>query len=330
VTLPRASVVYTTDQRYWPHVFVSLYSLLINNRDRSFDVFIFAAERDPAFFEHAAFLSSHHPDVKVNFVRVDDREFAGAPVGSFTIISYYRLLIGRLLPEAVRRVLYLDADTIVRGSIGELLELDLEGHVLAATPEEVPVDKVSGFGPHPVRLGLPEDTPYFNAGVLLVDLDCWRRTNVEQRCLTKIRQLCAGAERLSFAEQDILNLVLSSEWKALGPSYNYQDWSINSRPRDRFDPDAMLGGIVPPEGPIIAHLTGASLRPWEGISAHPYASDYWHYRMQTPYADRVLYVRRLVTGPVRTLRNRVVGLARRHRAGRSLLRFAKQVSGRAS
>ena len=41
-----------------------------------------------------------------------------------------RLLMGKILPEWVKRVLYLDGDTIVRGSLDKLWRLDLDNKIL--------------------------------------------------------------------------------------------------------------------------------------------------------------------------------------------------------
>ena len=88
-----------------------------------------------------------------------------------------RLFIGTLLPKTVKRVLYLDCDTVVVQSIGNLWNLDLKGHVAGAVMEPTIYQVVKQ------EIGLKEQDPYFNSGVLLIDLERWRADGVEKRLL---------------------------------------------------------------------------------------------------------------------------------------------------
>ena len=117
----------------------------------------------------------------------------------WTWMSLMRLAIPRLLPEE-RRVLYLDCDTIVRQDIGELFDLDLGGCLLAAVLE-----------PDKSRDG----RRYYNAGVLLMDLDALRASG-------KVAEMVSAANyrRWGLPDQDVLNACCSRQTLALDPAYN--------------------------------------------------------------------------------------------------------------
>lgn len=117
----------------------------------------------------------------------------------WTWMSLMRLAIPRLLPEE-RRVLYLDCDTIVRQDIGELFDLDLGGCLLAAVLE-----------PDKSRDG----RRYYNAGVLLMDLDALRASG-------KVAEMVSAANyrRWGLPDQDVLNACCSRQTLALAPAYN--------------------------------------------------------------------------------------------------------------
>src|SRR5262249_44225277 len=86
-----------------------------------------------------------------------------------------KLFIVELLPPDVHRVLYLDCDIIVRGDVEGLWNYDLYDSVVGAVEDPNMHYKE--------KLGLLPGQPYFNAGVLLVDLDRWRAGRVGPRAL---------------------------------------------------------------------------------------------------------------------------------------------------
>ncbi|HGA1235869.1 TPA: glycosyltransferase family 8 protein, partial [Streptococcus suis] len=82
-----------------------------------------------------------------------------------------RLLVDKLLPEEVDRIIYLDGDTLVLENIRELWEVDLEGKVLGMCPEPTASSER--------REGLNLGTyTYHNAGVLLINLKRWRSKSI--------------------------------------------------------------------------------------------------------------------------------------------------------
>jgi lipopolysaccharide biosynthesis glycosyltransferase len=123
--------------------------------------------------------------------------------------TYARLLTPRLLPAHVKRALYLDTDVLVRGDVTHLARLDLNGRSIAAAR-----DVMFANLPHPT---LGHVTDYFNAGVLVIDLDAWRTNGLPERVLA-----CAQERTdLRFADQDALHVV-GIEWQELEPEWNVQ------------------------------------------------------------------------------------------------------------
>ena len=95
-----------------------------------------------------------------------------------TVASFYRALIPDFIDTD--RVIYLDADVIVNLDIKEFWNVNLEDKPIAATPEmssgrkSQPEEEVRvRFAPCLVNLVQPRD--YFNAGVLLMDLNQVRK-----------------------------------------------------------------------------------------------------------------------------------------------------------
>src|SRR5690606_37585685 len=125
------------------------------------------------------------PGANVTLSDIDHIDFG--PLHGFnglTVTTYARLFLTELVPAEWRRVIYLDADTITCTNLAALAELDLDGHLIAAVQDDG-VPYVSS--PHGVRewreLGLPATMRFFNAGVLVVDLEQWRARDIGRRAL---------------------------------------------------------------------------------------------------------------------------------------------------
>jgi lipopolysaccharide biosynthesis glycosyltransferase len=183
------------------------------------------------------------------------------------------LWIGQFFPADVDRVLYLDADIVVVGSITPLWRTDLGGALLGAVdiPGAERVMTVPG-----VR---PEDG-YFNAGVLLIDLKQWRDTRALDTVLDYVR---AYPDHLPSVDQDALNGCFSRRRKRLEYKWNairpfFREPSGLPLTRDELD-------TVRREVRII-HFNGG-LKPWSYFSDHPRRGEYEKYLRMTEWRDFV-------------------------------------------
>lgn len=135
-----------------------------------------------------------------------------------TPATYARLFLDRLLPEAGGRYLYLDADTIVTGRLNELANARLEYGLGAVADPGIPTLL------DPEGLQCPElvqnvvDGPYFNAGVLLIDLDVLRAN----RFFSRARRYARNARgRMLLYDQEALNAAANGRYDEIGCCWNY-------------------------------------------------------------------------------------------------------------
>ena len=68
------------------------------------------------------------------------------------------------------------------------------------------------------KLGFDPAAPYFNAGVLLMDCELWRRDGLVDATLDVMRRFGLS---LQGADQDILNILFHKKWLALSPRWNF-------------------------------------------------------------------------------------------------------------
>lgn len=109
------------------------------------------------------------------------------------------------------RILYLDTDLLVRGDIEKLFNLEMSGHILAAAPDIN--NKVFNK-----NLGLVNKHIYFNSGVLLVDLNLWRNSNISEK-LHKTQK--DNQEKFSYVDQDAFNVVFDGKYKQMNLRWNF-------------------------------------------------------------------------------------------------------------
>jgi lipopolysaccharide biosynthesis glycosyltransferase len=190
--------------------------------------------------------------------------------GRMSAITYLRIYIPEIIAEEHGRLLYLDSDMIVNRSLDELADLDLAGHVLGA------VEDVAPRAERNARLGSPPDTPYFNAGLLLIDLDRWREHNITKRILATISE---RRNTLKFMDQDALNATFRGDWLILGRTWNFYQTStkrVFTETAEAF------------RAAHILHFLG-KVKPNETDSIHPATDVFLAYRRLTPYAERPLH-----------------------------------------
>ena len=154
------------------------------------------------------------------------------------------------------RLIYLDSDVIVRHPIEDLWAIDLK----TSAPRAV-------FNPRALNcagLGLSDEKDYFNAGVLLMDLDRWREERIHQRAL-KFAAEFPGA--LPCADQDALNHVIAGAWKRLDLRWNQQSKFFQHSAAYLRVPWLALWRAR--SSPYIVHYS-TSAKPWHSENQHPW------------------------------------------------------------
>lgn len=209
--------------------------------------------------------------------------------------AYYRLLLSEVLPQTVSKVVYLDCDLLIRGDLKEIWDLDLGDHTLMAVPDiACPfVDARLGMpnfrraSPYlaslrPIEnypdLGISGSAMYFNSGVMLIDIERWRKRQITQQLLTCLRD---NQAYIWCWDQYALNVVLSQQWAPLPLQWNlgshafeYPGSRCSPVERDAFE--QMLGD------PRVIHFT-TEWKPWHYGIRHPYREQFFATLDQTAW-----------------------------------------------
>lgn len=196
------------------------------------------------------------------------------------------LLLPDVLPPDLGRVLFLDADMLVLDDVSPLWTTALGGHAMAAVVDPaIPYCRsprgVKGWRARQI----PNDAPYLNAGVLLVDLEAWRRRQVAERAIEYIRTV---GDRVDYLHQEALNATSWDDWLPIAAR-----WNVPATAGRWFDP-------TPDEAvtsPAVVHFAGR-MKPWRMRSGCRFAS---------AYADVLSRLSNRIPRPARSWRDHLLG-----------------------
>ena len=193
----------TLDENYLPQLQVMLTSLLINSPGE-YNVYLIHRSIPKERLEELGIWLGRH-SCELYPLHVPEGLFEKAPVtGRYPQEMYYRLLAGEILPEYVKRVLYLDPDTLIINPIRPLWELDIEGKVFAAAAHTGMTELANDVN----RIRLGTEGKYFNSGVMLIDLEQARKRIDPE---TIFLFVSCRSDELILPDQDLLNILFEKE-----------------------------------------------------------------------------------------------------------------------
>jgi len=179
-------------------------------------------------------------------------------------MSYARLLLGAVLPAEVKRCIYLDTDLLVERDINELFDLDLGEKTIAAVPD----GSEAWDREQLARLGVKGEH-YFNAGVLLIDLEGWRRDRIGERAFdfcqrARPKMIAPMKYGWFFHDQDALNTLLAGRVRSLPTHWN--SWASRMKGYEKA---------------VIHLITGP--KPWHADYAGMFGERFFAYLDRTAY-----------------------------------------------
>ena len=203
------------DSNYVQHCAVTMVSIFENNKDEAISIHIIARNLSDDDEEILREITNRYHNV-IFFYEPDMKLLEGFNIRKFSkrisIATYYRCILSRLLPASIDKVIYLDCDIVILDSIRPFWDISLEGVGVAA------VEDMGCKEPERYKiLQYPMEYSYFNAGVLLINLDFWRKHDIAQACIDYFHKY---PERILYNDQDLLNSVLYKDKKLVDIKWN--------------------------------------------------------------------------------------------------------------
>ena len=221
----------------------------------------------------------------ISFYPISAESVKGFPFGvsnqpqHISVAAYYRLFVSKILPYDIGKIIYMDGDMIVRHSLEKLWETNIDSCAVGVVHD---VSEPS----HVVeeRLLYPRQYGYFNSGMLLINVDYWRKNNCFERFSTFISN---NQDKIIMHDQDVLNAVLYQEKKWLPITYNFQSGFIYKSKYVSYDQSLTEEINEYKNDPTIIHYVSSS-KPWNINCFFSYRSSWRYYWRKSKWSGRRL------------------------------------------
>lgn len=208
------NVVINTDDNYLQHAMAMLCSLFDTNSNHQFIIHVLTHHLSEENIQSIKGLSERYRNTAIIY-NVDEKPLDGVQFRKkrpLTKAAYYRLLLSSIISQDINKILYLDCDMIILDDISPLFSLDLSNYALAATADHMPVNDQ-----HRQQLNMEFDERTFCSGIMVVNLEYWRKNNAEELLLKYAKQ---PRDVVYLHDQDVLNYVFKKQWFRLPPKWN--------------------------------------------------------------------------------------------------------------
>ena len=264
------NVFFTIDKNYCTHFGVTVTSLLENNKDLDISIYLIHDLDDVSILDDVIDFIKKKYQTRITLLTLDNSILKTYRVSDhLSKAVYFRLFLPKIIPETVQSGLFMDCDIIVTGSLKHLADFDFTRSIndpnaadsqyyVFAVHEKyhavADIEQLKEIGFH--------SNKYFNAGVMLINLEAWRSANVSNDLIAIAEK---HMDKLRWWDQDVLNLYFQERWGKLDDKYN-----------------GMFLTEKLPQVPLIIHYSGA-YKPWQYGNKHPYRSQYFYYLKKRKY-----------------------------------------------
>ena len=209
-------------------------------RNNSEDVTVYLINRSLNSAELKKFRNYLQKYLRMDLVVIDvsTTAFDQLPLndGRFSIEIYYRVIAQFLLPQTVDRIMWLDADIVICGTISDFYHQDFEGALLVACPDVDCEDKE--ILRIKENLGLSREHIYLNSGVLLLNIEALRKITDLQDIVQTAQSI---AQYFVYPDQDLLNYLYTGRVKYCDQNqYNCQVKAFGKLTKYQCDQIAIL------------------------------------------------------------------------------------------
>lgn len=196
---------------YAQHCAVLLVSLFENNKDLSFHIHIFGFTiGDESCRKLEETVRSYGQEISVCVIERPQMALPNIKGHYISAETYMRLFVPPCLDGSIKKILYLDVDMVVVGSVRELFSVPLSDNLLAAVMDAPREGRNE-------RLGIPSQFGYFNAGLQLINVEKWKELDMTRKCNEFMR---TKSHLIVMHDQDVLNALAYDKWLRLPPKWN--------------------------------------------------------------------------------------------------------------
>ena len=277
------NIAYSCDNAYIEQTGISLISVFENNKDEK-EIVVYLISKGITK-ENIEILESICKSYNRSLivVKFEDICFDLPPcsVGRHLETIYAKVFFSRI--AGLKKVLYLDSDVVVVGKLKPLWENDLSEKYMGVVETTYTKGKKA--------LGIPRSTPFFNDGVVLVNVDYCRENNLISKVIEQVNAFGGNPPVLS---EGVLNKICGQNVKYISLRYNLISGNLYFGLYDydylfeqlHYEKEDLIDSC---ENPVIVHyIAGFYNRPWCKKCTHPFKEFYLYYKSISPWKDSPL------------------------------------------
>lgn len=268
------NIAYSCNEAYIQHTGISMISLFENNKEiESINVYFIAKDvKETSITVLKDIVNKYKRDLIIIPFEDICYDLKISETGRHIETIYAKLFFSRI--KNIDKILYLDSDTIINGSLKDLWLIDISNYLVAGV-ETFSVNKK-------YELKLLKDDNFINDGVVLLNLESLRNENFANKFLDFIDSWDGNPPILS---EGTINAVCKGQILSLHPKYNLMSGFLTF-PDKRYYKHNLLGDFYSQEeikeaikSPIIIHYLSAFYnRPWYKNCKHPLKDKYLYYK----------------------------------------------------
>lgn len=280
------NILYASDDNYAEIMGTSIVSLLENNKDED-EITIYIVQDDISKENKkklVELVESYNRKIVI-IDKPDIRRMLSVELKTlrWSDSAFSRLFLKKIFGNnpSIERILYLDCDVLVIGSLEELYSTNIDDYLGAACLECM-------GNLHKKIIGRNPKNNYLNSGVLLLNVKRWIEEDVDSLEGEFIKK-CDG--KIEYVDQGVINGTISDRFKLVSPRFNlttmaydmtYEEMQIYRKPSFGYSKNEWEDALA---NPVIIHFTTSflSIRPWYKGSKHPYADEWMEYHQKSPW-----------------------------------------------
>lgn len=183
----------------------------------------------------------------------------------FSMTTYFRLFISNLYPQ-YNKAIYLDSDIVLLTDVAKLYNEDIGDNLVGAVPDDI-IQQNQVFQEYVEKVvGVASYKNYFNAGMLIMNLDQLRKNKFQEKFL----YLLENVKYSVVQDQDYLNRICKGRVKLLDIGWNV----MPNATKDVNEEDIKL-----------LHYN-YQYKPWHYDNI-PYGNYFWDLAKKTEFYDKL-------------------------------------------
>lgn len=277
------NVVFASDNNYAQHTAVAMASVLLNTKSPDKIKFFLIDDNIEQNNKNKILSTVKNLSGNIDFVKITNNDLENCYVsGELSRASYFRLDIANILNDDIKKIIYLDCDLLVYDDIEKMWNIDMCNKPLAATCDYGIMASKRIRMQKNKYIGLPFDAAYFNAGVLMMDLDMWRGYDYAKDIIK-----LATENKYPNHDQDALNKFFMYNWQEIPLRWDVIPPVFNLFLKIITNKQLRNKAIEAKLNPAIFHYAGG-YKPWEYKIYRGFNDKYYEYLKYTDFKDATM------------------------------------------